>query len=191
MDVDIDFSPDFDPLIVFPQAVRASMVKDHKLVKHPAGAYLQSIPRDTITGLAAIPYDKAEEVGYFKIDFLHLALLQIFTDKQQIRQLAEIPPDWSMLRQRSVVEKLIHIHKHFDLVSKVKPISVEELADCIALIRPGKRHLLTGYLKNKKAVRKVLYQKVEDELYSFKKPHAIAYALTIVLNMHLIKGRIL
>lgn len=191
MDVDIDFPLSFDPLTVFPQAVRASMVKDGKITKHPAGIYLQSIPVDTWTNLAAIPYEEAEQLGYIKVDFLHLAILQYFTDKEQIHALVKISPDWSMLEKREIVEKLIHIHKHFDIVSKVKPKSVEDLADILALIRPGKRHLLQSYLKNKQKIRKVLYQKTEEDDYSFKKSHSVAYALTIVLNMHLIKGKIL
>ena len=91
MDVDIDFKTDFDPLDYFDQAVRASRIFNDELVKHPAGAYLQNIPVDEMTGLSAIPFKDAEELEYFKIDFLHLSLLDNFTTKTQIRSRAKIP----------------------------------------------------------------------------------------------------
>ena len=57
MDVDIDFKTTFDPLEYFDTAIRASMVsKERQLIKHPAGVYFQSIPVDSVTGFAAVPY---------------------------------------------------------------------------------------------------------------------------------------
>lgn len=191
MDVDIDFPTSFDPLTIFSDAVRASMIKDGKLSKHPAGVYLQAMPSDPITGLAAIPYNHAEDHGYMKIDFLHLSVLDAFENKQQIRALLDKEPDWDMLTIDTVVAKLFQIHKHGDLLYEIEPRSVIELADCIALIRPGKRHLLDEYRKNTTKVRKMLYQKPTDNKYYFKKSHAIAYSLTIVLQLHLIKAGII
>jgi hypothetical protein len=190
MDVDIDLKTDFDPLTYFSEAVRASMVKNGELVKHPAGAYFQSIPVDPVTGLAAIPFEPAEQLGYFKIDFLHLSTLDYFDNKEQIRKLLKREPNWDLLQDPNVVSKLFQIHKHYRLLAEVKPRSVQALADCIALIRPGKRHLLSAYKKAPDVVRKELYRK-QDEGYSFKKSHAIAYAMTIVLQLHLANAGIL
>lgn len=189
MDVDIDLKTDFDPLKYFSGAIRASMVKDGDLVKHPAGAYFQPIPVDSVTGLAAIPYEQAEELGYFKVDFLHLSLLDYFDNKQQIRTLLKQEPDWALLENPDIVGKLFQIHRHYDLIAQVKPRSVQELADCIALIRPGKRALVHAYIKNREKVREQLYMKPQEGYY-FKKSHAIAYAMTIVLQLHLAKGGI-
>lgn len=191
MDVDIDFPTNFDPLDYFEQAVRASRVFKDDLAKHPAGAYLQSIPVDKMTGLSAIPFKEAEELGYFKIDFLHLSLLDNFESKEQIRALSRIEPDWALLHSAEVVSKLFQIHRYYDLIFKVKPTSVQQLADCIALIRPAKRHLLNAYVKSPDVVRPEIYTKPDDDKYHFKKPHAIAYAVTIVLQLHLIKGGII
>ena len=191
MDVDIDFPTDFDPLDYFEQAVRASRVFNDELVKHPAGAYLQNIPVDKMTNLAAIPFDAAEDLGYFKIDFLHLSILDNFDNKEQIRALSRIEPDWTLLYSAENVQKLFQIHRYYDLIFKVKPTSVQQLADCIALIRPAKRHLLNAYIKSPDVVRPEIYRKPEDGKYHFKKPHAIAYAVTIVLQLHLIKGGLL
>ena len=191
MDVDIDFPTDFDPLDYFETGVRASMIKNGVISKHPAGVYLQNIAKDKITNLAAIPYQQAEELGYFKIDFLHLGVLDNFENKDQIRALLKAEPDWLLLQSPDSVSKLFQIHSHFDIVSKTKPQSVVELADTIALIRPAKRHLLDAYIKAKDVVRPEIYRRPDDGKYYFKKSHAIAYALTIVLQLHLIKGGIL
>ena len=191
MDVDIDFPTNFDPLDYFEQAIYASRVFKDDLAKHPAGAYLQSIPVDKMTGLAAIPFKEAEEMGYFKIDFLHLTVLDHFTSKEQIRTLANLEPDWTLLHSAETVSKLFQIHRYYDLIFKVKPTSIQELADCIALIRPAKRHLLDAYVTNRDVVRSEIYTKPDDGKYHFKKPHAVAYAVTIVLQLHLIKGGII
>ncbi len=189
MDVDIDFPTNFDPLNYFDDAIRASMIKNGELIKHPAGAYFQTMPIDPKTGLAAIPHKEAHEFGFFKIDFLHLSVLDWFSDKNQIRTLLKKEPDWTLLEDEDHVTKLFQIHKHFDLVEKVQPSSVIELADIIALIRPGKRRMLDAYLRDPKGSRKDLYNVVNKGDY--KKSHAIAYALTIVLQLHLIQGGIL
>lgn len=191
MDVDIDFNTDFDPLTVFPHAVRASRVQDGELKKHNAGIYFQNIPKDGITGLSAIPFKDAEELGYFKIDFLHLSLLDKFQSKEEIRILSKTEPNWLLLQSPDAVSKLFQIHNHFDLVVRAKPQSVQELADCIALIRPAKRQLLEAYIKDKDTIRPLIYKKPEDGRNYFKKAHSIAYAITIVLQLHLIEGNIL
>ncbi len=189
MDIDIDFRPDFDPLKYFPTAVRAAMVEKGVLKKHPAGAYLQYMPKDGITGLAAIPYKQAEEMGYFKIDFLHINLLSVFDNKAEIRSLIKIEPDWSMLEDHEVVKELFQIHSHFDIVSRVHPQSIIEVADIMAMIRPAKRPLLDSYIKDRDSVRKHLY--TETKKYYFKRSHALAYAHNIVLQLHLIKAGII
>jgi DNA polymerase III alpha subunit len=186
MDIDIDLKTNFDPRKIFANAIPASRVNEDELVKHPCGVYFQTIPVDPITELAAIPYEEAEVMGYFKIDFLHLSALDHFNSKDEIRALIAKQPDWTLLLNEEHVSKMFQINKRADLLAKVRPTSVQELADCIALIRPGKKHLLEQYLRNKEQTRKELYKKTEDG-YSFKRSHAISYALTIVLQLHLIE----
>lgn len=191
MDVDIDLKTDFKPEDYFPEAVLAAMVQDGEYRRHQAGAYFQNIAKDPITGLAAIPYKEAEEIGYFKIDFLHLSILDSFESKEEIRALLKVEPEWVLLKSHVVVSKLFQLHRHYDVVQEIAPTSVQDLADCIAIIRPGKRYLLPYYLKDRVAVRKQLYQKPKDGKAYFKKSHAIAYALTIVLQLHLINAGVL
>jgi len=191
MDIDLDFKPSFDPRTVFSQAVPASMVRDDDLAKHPCGHYFQNIAVDDVTGWAAIPYEEAEVMGYFKIDFLHLSTLDYFESKREIRALLKREPDWSLLLDEVHVAKLFQISKHHSIISQVKPQSIQELADIVALIRPNKRHLLADYKKNKTKTRPLLYRQGSDDKSSFKRSHAIAYAMTIVLQLHLIEAGVL
>lgn len=188
MDIDIDFPPSFDPQKLFPTVVRASMMKQGLLTKHPCGHYFQGMGRDEVTGLAAIPYDKATDLGFFKIDFLHLNFLSAFEHKDEVRTLLKVEPNWELLKERSVVEQLFQLSKHYDLVNAVAPTSIPALADCVAMIRPGKRTLLSSYLSDPTAVRSQLYRNKEDDKSAFKRCHAIAYASTIVLQLHLIEA---
>ena len=190
MDIDIDTQSEFCPTSIF-DVTQASMVKDGNLVKHPVGVYFQNIPVDHITNFAAIPYKEAEECGYFKVDFLHLSVLDYFESKTEITALLKVDPDWRILEDESSVRKLFHIHNHFDIVNRVQPKSVNDLADTLALIRPAKRLLLDAYIKQPQINRKFLYTKPDDGKYYFKKSHAIAYSLTIVLQMHLIAGGVI
>jgi hypothetical protein len=185
VDIDIDLKSDFKLERVFNTAVPASTVENGVLKRHLVGAYFQTIPKDPITHLAAIPYEKAEELGYLKVDFLNLALLKHFEAKEEVKYYASREPKWENLRDREFVEQLFHISKHFDIVDKVKPRSILELADVLALIRPGKMVLLDKYLKNKAVVRKELYNK--HQAAHLRKSHAIAYAVNIVINMNLLE----
>ena len=154
------------------------------LKKHPAGVYFQNIPIDKESGLSAIPYKESEAIGFLKIDLLHLNLLKEFKSKHQMRALLTQDPDWSLLENEEIVKTLFHIGNHFDVVSLVKPRSVEDLSDILALIRPGKRNLLDKYLKDKASIKSELYKKNINS--DMRKSHTIPYALLIVLQLHLI-----
>ncbi len=189
MDIDIDMQTTFDPTDIF-DVIKASMIQKGEMRKHPCGAYFQNMPADPVTGLAAIPHKDAEQNGYTKIDFLHLGVLDHFDNKNQIRALLRKEPNWGMLLRRDVVEKLFQIGNHVDLVRQIAPKSTMELADCISLIRPGKIDLLDDYLEDREAAREELYR-YEKGTYAYKKGHAIAYAMIIVLQLHLISADII
>jgi len=195
MDIDIDLADDTAAKELFKgQLTLASRVENNELVKHLVGVYFQEIPEDPITGLAAVPCivsgeeprrDRALELGYFKIDFLHLDLLSKFKSKKEMRTLLRTPPDWSMLENPEIVKRIFHIHRHFDLVYQVRPTSVDQLADILMLIRPNKIGLLHKYLKNPADVKEELCTKRDKT--DLRLSHAIPYAMLIVLNMHLLK----
>ena len=185
MDIDIDIAPGNDPLKIFPTVIRASMLEEDRLKEHPVGYYFQTIPVDSITGLAAIPYKETEAMGYFKTDFLKLYILQHFKSKAEMRKFQREEPNWELLQDPEIVKDLFHLGKHYKLLKEVKPTSIQEVADVFALIRPNKRPLLYKYLQNPEKYREELYTKRMPE--DMRKSHAFAYALTIVLQLHLIE----
>lgn len=188
MDIDIDLKTDFDPKEFF-DVTLASMVENGELKKHNAGVYFQHVPKDTVTGLSAIPYKDAEDEGFIKIDMLHLSILNMFDSKYEIKELLKREPDWDLLKKRTVVEKLFQLGKHYEVVYKIAPRSISELSDALAIIRPSKRRLLDKYLKDKDSVIKELYTKREPS--DMRKSHTIPYSMIIVLQLHLIKAGIL
>jgi DNA polymerase III alpha subunit len=184
-DIDVDLPSTFTPEKMFPWT-RAAVLRDDRLAPHPCGYYPQRIARDPLTGLAAIPYGPAEELGYFKIDFLHLSVYDKLTSREELEELLKKEPNWKLLLLPSTQEKLFQLAKHGPVINQVKPASIEDVADLMALIRPGKRGLLGVYLKQKEECRRLLYADGEDG-YTFKKSHAFAYALVVVLQLHLIE----
>lgn len=185
MDIDIDTPTKFIPSEIFNNCIKATVIKNEEMTPHPCGVYFQKIPQDPITKLSAIPYDVAEELNYFKLDFLHLVVYDNFKSREEIEELLKIEPDWNLLLVPSNVLKLFQLSKHADILLQLKPKSIEDLADVIALIRPGKRDILNLYLANKQMARRMLYAK-DERGYSFKKSHALAYSMVIILQLHLI-----
>jgi hypothetical protein len=114
-------------------------------------------------------------------------VLDHFASKREIRTLLTLEPNWDLLLNETHVQKLFHVHRHASLLAQVKPRTVTDLADCLALIRPRKKRLLTAYLTNKEKTRPLLYQREQGDKTSFKRSHSIAYSLTIVLQLHLIE----
>jgi DNA polymerase III alpha subunit len=192
LDVDFDTKMNFKPLDIFPEWIRASMVKEGVLRPHPCGVHPANVPTDPLTNLSAVPYQEAENLGIFKLDFLHLSVYDHFQSRREIEALLEIDPPWELLKSPSVCKNLFqNLGKHFELVNQVSPRSIQELADALALIRPAKRYLLKNYLDPAKRAdtRKRLYEKAEhEEGYHYKKSHAIAYAMVIVLQLHLVSA---
>ena len=186
-DIDIDTPTTFDAHKFFPEWPKASIVTGDELRKHPCGFYPQNIAVDPITKLAAIPYDVAEDLGFAKLDFLHLTLLDKLSRKE-LEMFVKQEPDWTLLQQPSVHSKLFQLAKHGDLLCDLKPTSIEELADVMALIRPGKKNYLGLYKKNKLECRKILFA-MEEDGYSFKRSHAIAYSFNVIIQLHLIEQK--
>jgi hypothetical protein len=188
MDIDIDIVDTVDLEKVFPEFRRASRVDKGALKPHPCGGYFETIPLDPLTNLAAIPFKDAEALGYVKVDFLHLSLLSKFTSKEEIHTLINREPDWSLMEDENIVRQLFQLNNSWEFVSAIKPKSIEEVADTIAIIRPDKRHLLNQYIDNKESTRKKLYRTSADDKSTFRRSHALAYALTVVLQLNTFKG---
>lgn len=161
-----------------------------KFLVHPSGIYLDQVPVDAMTGHCAIPYDDSKCANFLKVDLLNNTIYDGFKTKEEVLDAANETVDWSLFMQQSVVERLPHLSKHFDIVQKVEPQHIEDLADILALIRPGKIDLLDEYLYyNRQHVRRKLYKRPLNGGMYFKKSHAIAYAVSIIVFLHSPKMR--
>ena len=94
-------------------------------------------------------------------------------------------PNWAMLKDKKIVDELFHLNGHYNIVSKLEPKNIEQLAAILAMIRPAKRYLT---YKNWNEILKEVWIKPTDNSYFFKKSHAVAYAQAIVVQMNLIQN---
>ena len=182
-DVDIDFF-DRDGVLKLFKHTPASIIKDNKIEKHKTGVYFHAIPSDPINGYATLDYKKAEDRGYFKIDCLNVNIYKNVKSEQELVELMIEEPDWDMLKDPKVVENLFHLNSHYNIVSKLEPKNIEQLAAVLAIIRPAKRGLM---YKDWTDILKEVWVKPTDGSYFFKKSHAVAYAHAIVVQLNLIK----
>ena len=181
-DIDIDFLDRTEALKLF-NHIGASRVEEGKLVKHNTGVYFHEVPVNAVAGLCAVPYNQAEEQGYFKIDFLNAGVYKGVRDEAHLIKLMETEPLWDLLEQDDFVNLLFHVNGYGSILREMKPKSVEELAAVLAVIRPAKKHLIG---KDWETIKREVWLKPESNDYYFKKSHATAYAMAVVVQMNLI-----
>lgn len=181
-DVDIDFG-NRDELLAHIKYTSAAMRKVTPIRKHATGVYITDIPYDPINDMASIDYAEADDRGYFKLDLLNVHVYENVRDELHLIDLMR-EPKWGKLSERDFVEKLIHLNNQFYNLQKMpEPVdSIPRLAMFLAVIRPGKKHLIGSTWKD---VAKTVWDKGTDG-YVFKKAHAIAYAQLVVVHMNLI-----
>ena len=181
-DIDIDFADRSKALEHFKHA-SAAIDDNGTFKKHNTGIYCTSIPYNPLTGLSTIDYKTAEDRGYFKIDFLNVSVYEKVKDRDHLKTLMETEPLWDLLLQDDFTNLLFHVNGHGSLLRQMKPTSIEELAMCLALIRPAKRHLVG---RTWTEIGLEIWEKPTNGEYYFKKAHAVAYAHVIVVQMNLI-----
>ena len=181
-DIDIDFV-DRDQALKLFDHIPASRLDNGKLVKHNTGVYLHAVPVDAVSGLCQLPYDKAEEEKYFKIDFLNVGIYKGVRDEEHLIHLMNQEPLWDLLQQDEFVNLLFHLNGHGDIIRKTQPTSVEQLSAVLAMIRPAKRYLIG---KDWTTIMNEVWTRPTTEEYYFKKSHATAYAVAIIVQMNLI-----
>lgn len=182
-DIDIDFF-NRDEALEKVQHVPASRMDNGIFKKHNTGVYCTPIPYDSVTGLASIEYERAEERGYFKIDFLNVAIYKDILNEDEIVRHLGMEPLWDLLEQEDFCNMIFHVNGYHDLIARLKPRSIEQLAMFLALLRPGKKHLIpVCQEKGFDSIKDEIWTKTDDS-YSFKKSHAVAYAHAIVVQMN-------
>jgi len=163
--------------------IKASRVDEGTLVKHNTGVYLHEVPVNAVTGLCAVPYEEAEERKFFKIDFLNVGIYKGVRNEEHLVELMNKEPLWDLLIDDSFNSLLFHVNGHGEILRKTAPTTIEQLAAVLAMIRPAKRYLIG---KDWNTVLNEVWKKPESEEYFFKKSHATAYAVAVVVQMNLI-----
>ena len=183
-DIDIDFG-DREKILSVIEHIPAAMRKVSPMRKHATGVHVTEVPYDPVYDMASIDYAEAENRGYFKLDLLNVHVYNQVRDERHLIELMR-DPDWSRLKNRDFVEKLIHLGNQYNaLRSMPEPVdSIPRLAMFLAVIRPGKKHLIGQKWVE---VAKTVWDKGTDG-YTFKKAHAIAYAQLVVVHMNLLNN---
>ena len=185
-DIDIDVS-DRKAFLAGVRHVRAMRRDGNREVPHPCGVYLVDMPRNPFTGLAAIPYDSPQAKAYPKLDVFGSAILGAYRDRGEMTAVLRRRQPWEAFEDPAIVRNLPHIGRHAELVRRMRPCSIHELAAVLALVRPAARNLRT--LPRHQALRRA-FEDTGDG-YRFRRSHAHAYALMVLLALDLVlRGRL-
>lgn len=184
-DVDIDFADRIKALELL-QHTPASILRDGKWVGHNTGIYVTDIPYDPFSGRASLDYNLAESRGYVKLDFLNFSLYDQIQSEQHLQDLMLQEPEWDRLYDPNFCGRLIHIGNHYDLLLQCPEAvnTIPRMAMFLALIRPGKRHLVG---KTWGEISETVWDK-EIDGYAFKRSHSVAYSHLVVVNMNLLSN---
>lgn len=184
-DIDIDV-PDRDMVLKHVPHVCGRIDRDNGYDKHTTGVYFQAIPQNPLDDIATIDHKVANELGYFKIDFLNNTIYREIRDEQHLLELMDKEPDWSKLSDKEFVSGLYHIGNYHDLVSQYMPTCTEQLAQLLAIIRPAK-----AYLRGKswEEIEREVWTPPKNNQYHFKKAHAIAFSILIQVQMNLLEEK--
>ena len=185
-DVDIDFA-DRTHALKFLDHVPASIIRNNTIIKHNTGVYFHAVPIDPITGLASLNYEQAEDRGWYKMDLLNVGVYEQVKNEQHLLDLMTRDLDWSLFTYTEFTSKLIHLSNHAEMVASLKPTSIKDLAMILALIRPGKRHLVEKCrIAGFDSIADEIWAESVDSGYSFKAAHAHSYAMLVKIHANLL-----
>ena len=183
-DIDIDFG-NRDEVLKVIKHTSAAMRNVKPMRKHNTGVYITDIPYDPVNSMASIDYTVADKRGYFKLDLLNVHVYEQVKSEEHLNLMMS-EPNWAKLTDSKFVEQLIHLNnQYYNLQKMPEPVnSIPRLAMFLAVIRPGKKHLIGQKWSE---VAKTVWDKGTDG-YVFKKAHAIAYAQLVVVHMNLLSN---
>jgi hypothetical protein len=181
-DVDLDFA-DRNQILKLIKHVPARQESNTESKQHNSGVYVTDIPLDPIHNCASIDYKEANTRGYFKIDFLNVSVYQHIKDYEHYDELLNREPPWHKLLDKNFCTQIIHISAHFNAIVKMKPNSIPRMAMFLALIRPGKKHLMGNPWEN---ISKEIWTRPDNDEYFFKKAHAVSYATLVALHINIL-----
>jgi hypothetical protein len=190
-DIDIDLA-DRDQLLKLIDATPARLTKSGinarekvgDFRRHNSGVYVTDIPYDPVHNCAAIDYKEAEKRGYFKIDLLNQSVYSLIKSPEHYKEILDMVPPWEKLwSERTFASKIVHIGSHHHLLESMRPNSIPRMAAFISIIRPGKAHLQNRPWDQ---VFESVWDSDDSQGYTFKKAHAVSYAMLVALHMRLI-----
>jgi len=182
-DVDIDVA-NRDKILEHLEHIVARIDQETgKPKKHNTGIYFQNISRDPWTNMANMDHKLAAVNGYFKIDFLNVHFYENIHNEDHLLRLMNKEPDWDLFLDAEITDQLFHLNNYSHLLKKYKPKSIEQLAMILAIIRPSKAYLQDYSWKE---IEKEVWVKNTEDKYHFKRGHAIAYGVAIVVNLNLL-----
>jgi len=182
-DIDLDLA-DRDQLLKLIRATSARQLTQGQVRKHNSGVYVTDIPYDPVNACAAIDYEQAEQLGYFKIDLLNMSVYQLIKSPEHYEQLLKQEPNWSQLWTNTEwAKQLVHIGNYTNLLATMKPDSIPRMAAFISIIRPGKSHLQN---KSWSEVFESVWDGDDSYGFVFKHAHAVGYAALVALHMNLL-----
>lgn len=182
-DIDIDLA-DRDQLLKLIDATPAQQLHQGQVRRHNSGIYVTDIPYDPVNACAAIDYEQAEQLGYFKIDLLNMSVYQLIESPIHYEEMIAKDPPWERLWNDSEwAGQLVHVGNYSSLLNKMKPDSIPRMAAFISIIRPGKAHLQN---KPWQEVFESVWDGNDSKGFVFKKSHAISYAALVALHMNLL-----
>lgn len=184
-DIDIDLA-DRDQLLTLIRYTPARQVVQGQVRKHNSGVYVTDIPYDPVHRCAAIDYESAEDMGYFKIDLLNMSVYQNIKSPEHYEEMLSATPPWDRLwNDPAWSQLLVHVGNYTDLLVKMKPDTIPRMAAFISIIRPGKAHLQN---KDWSEVFNSVWDGDDSKGYTFKKAHAVSYAALVALHMNLLNS---
>ena len=184
-DIDLDLA-DRNILLNLIQATPARQQHQGQVRRHNSGVYITDIPYDPVNECAAIDYEEAEQRGYFKIDLLNMSVYQLLKSPEHYQEILNTTPPWERLWTDSTwAKQLVHVGNYTELLKDMKPDSIPRMAAFIAIIRPGKAHLQNQSWPN---VFETVWDGDDSKGFTFKKSHAISYAMLVTLHMNLLNS---
>jgi hypothetical protein len=182
-DIDIDLA-DRDQLLDLIYGIPARQTHQGQVRRHNSGVYVTDIPYDPVNACAAIDYEQAEQLGYFKIDLLNMTVYKLIQDPAHYQDMLALEPPWSRLwTDPDWAGQLAHVGNYTELLKTMRPDSIPRMAAFISIIRPGKAHLQGRPWDQ---VFASVWDGDASQGFVFKQSHAVSYAALVALHMNLL-----
>ena len=182
-DIDLDLA-DRDQMLKLIQTTPAMQRHQGQIRRHNSGVYVTDIPYDPVNACAAIDYEQAENLGYFKIDLLNMSVYQLIKSPAHYQEMLDQEPAWSRSwADTEWAKQLVHVGNYTTLLEIMRPDSIPRMAAFISIIRPGKAHLQNRPWAE---VFESVWDGDDSKGFVFKKAHALGYSKLVALHMNLL-----